>query len=95
MARRIDRGVVRSDEIVMLVDHRPLRAFAGETVATALLAAGISEFRASPRSGEPRGPFCYMGSCQECLVRIDGRRCLACQTSVAEGMQVETAFGNG
>jgi predicted molibdopterin-dependent oxidoreductase YjgC len=34
--------------------------------------------------------FCLMGSCQECLVRVDGRRALACQEPVRDGMVVVT-----
>jgi len=33
--------------------------------------------------------FCLMGSCQECLVMINGRRVLACRTPVARGLVVE------
>ncbi len=67
-------------------------AYAGETVATALLSADFQELRTSPRKGDARGPFCFMGSCQECLVQIDGRPRLACQTRVSEGLSIETGF---
>jgi aerobic-type carbon monoxide dehydrogenase small subunit (CoxS/CutS family) len=54
------------------------------------VAGGMGVARASV-TGQPRAPFCGMGVCQECRVRIDGRRRLACQTVCAEGMRVETA----
>ena len=45
---------------------------AGQTVAAALTAAGIRTWRTT-RHGAPRGLFCGMGVCQDCLVTIDGR----------------------
>jgi hypothetical protein len=45
MARRIKQGVERGDAITIEVNGAPLAAHAGETVATALLAAGITAFR--------------------------------------------------
>ena len=72
-----------------LFDGRPVRARQGESVAAALFASGTKTLRASPRNGAPRGMFCLMGSCQECLVVVDGCRALACRTTVIEGMRVE------
>jgi predicted molibdopterin-dependent oxidoreductase YjgC len=77
-------------------DGTPLAARAGQTVAAALLAAGRRTFRYTGRHGRPRGLFCGMGVCFDCLVRIDGRpNVRACQTPVAEGMRVETQRGAG
>ena len=90
MTVRITGPVRRSDEVTVAVDGRPIQAFAGETLAAALFAAGVRRLRASPRVGAPRGMFCLMGSCQECLVRVDGRRALACQEPVRDGMVVVT-----
>jgi aerobic-type carbon monoxide dehydrogenase small subunit (CoxS/CutS family) len=71
-------------------------AHAGETVAAALLAAGQRTLRLTTRRGEPRGVFCGMGICFDCLVRVDGRpNVRACQTPVADGMRVETQQGSG
>ncbi|NPT69042.1 (2Fe-2S)-binding protein [Paraburkholderia sp. RL16-012-BIC-B] len=72
-----------------LFDGRPVRARQGESVAAALFASGTKTLRTSPRNGAPRGMFCLMGSCQECLVVVDGRRALACRTTVFEGMRVD------
>jgi predicted molibdopterin-dependent oxidoreductase YjgC len=77
-------------------DGEELHAVEGQTVAAALLAAGRRVWRYTGRRGEPRGLFCGMGVCFDCLVRIDGRPNLrACQTVVAEGMRVETQRGAG
>ncbi len=90
MTVRITGPVRRSDQVTVAVDGRPLQAFAGEILAAALFAAGVRRLRASPRVGAPRGMFCLMGTCQECLVRVDGRRALACQEPVRDGMVVVT-----
>ena len=84
----------QTDEIELTVDGRAVTARAGDTVAAVLLAAGISELRASAVSGRPRGPYCMMGVCFECLVTVDGlpdRQ--ACMVTAAHGMEVRTTTG--
>ena len=66
-------------------------AFAGETLAVALLAAGRSVLGSNPVDGAPIGLFCAMGACQECLVLVDGTLVEACRTRVRAGMVVERA----
>ncbi len=63
-------------------------AFAGETLAAALLASGIRGFGRNPADGSSRGLFCAMGACQECVVNVDGSLVEACRTSVRDGMAV-------
>ena len=87
--RRIVEGVARGPEVEIRVDGRAVRAHAGESVATALSAAGIMELRRSPRGDRPRGMFCLMGVCQECAIRIDGRVTPSCQEAVRAGMEIE------
>lgn len=74
----------------MLVDGQPLMAFEGETIAAALLAAGRRSFSHSVASGAPRGIFCGIGICFDCLVTVDGYQVRACVTPVRDGMQVST-----
>jgi predicted molibdopterin-dependent oxidoreductase YjgC len=82
--------------LLLTIDGRPLPAREGQTVAAALLAAGRRTLRHTARRGEPRGLFCGMGVCFDCLVQIDGRpNVRACQAIVAEGMRVETQVGHG
>lgn len=88
------RGAVRAAQqgrgtkVTIRVGDRAIGAFAGETVATALLVAGVRAFRTSVTRREPRGPLCLMGTCQDCLVDIDGVAELACQRFVRDGMVV-------
>ncbi len=56
--------------IPITINGRQNQAIAGQTVAAALLAAGIRAFRQTP-NGVPRGIFCGMGVCFDCLVTID------------------------
>jgi len=80
--------------LTLKVDGQPIRARAGDTVAAAMLAAGLDHCRTTPVSGAPRAPYCLMGVCFECLVTIDGvgsRQ--ACLIPVRDGMTVETQLG--
>jgi predicted molibdopterin-dependent oxidoreductase YjgC len=66
----------------------------GDSVAVALLAAGIATTRTTPVSGAPRGPFCMMGACFECLAVVDFRpNVQTCMTPVRDGMQVRRQDG--
>jgi len=89
--RAVESSGVR---VTLTVDGRAIEARAGDTVAAALLAAGIVTFRTTPVSGAARGPLCLMGVCFECLVAIDGAGSRqACLTPVSDGMTVETQRG--
>jgi D-hydroxyproline dehydrogenase subunit gamma len=82
-------GVERGDPLDLLVDGEAIRAYAGETVAGALTAAGRRLLRHAPRTGAPRGVFCGIGVCFECLVSIAGMgRVRSCMVLVQPGMRV-------
>lgn len=83
-----------AEVFVVTVDGATLEARAGDTVAAALLASGRPASRETPVSGAPRGPFCMMGVCFDCLVVIDGvPNQQACMVAVAPGMRIETQRG--
>ena len=80
--------------VTLKVDGQPIRACAGDTVAAAMLSAGLDYCRTTPVTGAPRAPYCLMGVCFDCLVTIDGvgsRQ--GCLVPVREGMAVETQIG--
>ena len=82
------------DRIAFTINGQRAQAFAGDTVAAALLGAGVDRCRTTPISGAKRAPYCMMGVCFECLVSIDGvGNRQACLIGVQEGMQVETQQG--
>ncbi len=85
--RRIE-GTGRGAPVRFEVDGRDVAGHAGEALAGALAAVGITVLRRSPVAGSPRGMFCLMGSCQECLVRVDDAPVLACMEPVRAGMRV-------
>lgn len=74
--------------IAMTLDDEPVRARAGETVALLLLRLGRLPFRRTLASGAPRAAFCLMGTCQDCVVEIDGRTDQSCLVPVEPGMRV-------
>jgi predicted molibdopterin-dependent oxidoreductase YjgC len=75
-------------------DGKPIKAARGDSVAAALLQAGVIPFRTSVVGGEPRAPYCMMGVCFDCLVTIDGiANQQSCQVDVADGMTVQSQHG--
>ena len=91
------RGLTRGAAVRMTFDGAAVPAFEGETVAAALLAADVRTTRRTRRGGLPRGLFCAIGACHDCLVRVDGTGPVrACLTPVRDGMHVTThAVGEG
>jgi hypothetical protein len=68
----------------------------GQSVAAALVAAGITDWRTTRRRGRPRGLFCGIGVCFDCLITIDGvpdQR--ACLVPAADGMSLGDDAENG
>lgn len=80
-------------DLPVVIDGMPHFARAGDTVAAALLAAGIAVCRTTPVSGAARGPFCLMGVCFECMVEVDGVAVQGCMVRVAAGMHIDTLRG--
>ena len=80
-------------EVSITVNGASIRCAVASTVATALITCGYGpSLRKSEVGGEPRGLFCGMGVCFDCLVTIDGspgQR--ACMAIVRDGMRIETS----
>jgi hypothetical protein len=58
-------------------------------VGAALVDAGIRSWRTTRRNGRPRGLFCGIGICYDCLITVDGTpNQRACLVPVAEGMRL-------
>jgi predicted molibdopterin-dependent oxidoreductase YjgC len=75
-------------------EGQALEGRAGDSVAAALLAGGHAHTRDSAVSGAPRGPYCMMGVCFECLVEIDGvGNRQACLVPLGAGMAVRRQRG--
>lgn len=91
---RITHGTVRGEAFSFFMDGVPVAAYPGESLAAALLAAGRRHGRVTERRNQPRGYFCGMGVCWECIVVVDGRPGVrACMTPARAGMNVRTQHG--
>ncbi|WP_432561609.1 (2Fe-2S)-binding protein [Kineococcus sp. SYSU DK003] len=72
--------------LTLEVDGEELQGVAGQTIAGVLLAAGRSSWRSAGRTGRPRGVFCGIGVCFDCLVTVNGLRDVrACQRRAVDG----------
>lgn len=70
---------------------RQLPAAPDQTVAAALIAAGIRSWRTTRHTASPRGLFCGIGSCYDCLVTINGQPGMrACLTPAHDGDMIES-----
>ena len=86
-------GLERGRAVALSLDGRAVTAYEGESVAALLLVEGLVATRIT-RGGEPRGVFCGMGVCHDCLVVVDGiPNTRACATWVREGMDVRRQDG--
>jgi sarcosine oxidase subunit alpha len=98
MAQRISKGVTRGPPIQIEVDGRVIGGFAGESLATVLLANNITAFR-HDREGRPRAPYCNMGVCFECLLRDVTQPTSgwlrACLTPAQDGQRLTTLGRDG
>lgn len=81
-------------DLTIWFDATAIPARAGDSIALALLAAGITTTRATAISGASRGPFCLMGACFECLAEVDGRpNVQTCMTLAQDGMRIRVQDG--
>jgi D-hydroxyproline dehydrogenase subunit gamma len=75
--------------IAVMVEGTVVHVPAGASAAAAVLAAGFRSIRETPVMGAPRGPYCMMGICYECLAEIDGApNRQSCMIEVRPGMQI-------
>ncbi|MEC5228724.1 (2Fe-2S)-binding protein [Bacillus inaquosorum] len=68
--------------------------YEGDSIASALLAAGVRTLRQHEASGTGRGIYCNIGHCFECRVQLEDRKVVrACLTPVKEGMVIHSVPG--
>ena len=87
MLRRLQKS---QDKVVTIwFEESTVQAQEGESVAAALLIAGVKYLRSAQVSAKPRMPYCWMGVCYECLLEIDGEQNQqSCLITVKDGMHV-------
>jgi hypothetical protein len=84
-------GLRRRAPFLFTFDGAPVRAHPGETIGGALLAAGQRTLRRTRTEDQPRGLFCGIGVCFDCLVTVDGRGPVrACLEPARPDARVET-----
>ncbi|MBU3871165.1 (2Fe-2S)-binding protein [Streptomyces sp. 4503] len=77
-------------------DGAAVTALPGQSVGAALMAAGIVSWRTTRREGRPRGLFCGIGVCFDCLITVDGRPGQrACLVPARDGMRLSAEGGDG
>ncbi len=77
-------------------DGRPVPFRSGQSVGAALVAAGVRSWRTTRVGSRPRGIFCGIGVCYDCLITIDGHpNARACLVPVRPGMTVTSQEGTG
>ncbi len=89
-------GIDRGTPVTIKINGHPCRAFTHESVHAALLAKGHMTLRRHPKTKQPRGIFCGMGICYECLVTINGKpEQRACMRRVEDRMEIEIDDAQG
>jgi len=78
----------------IVIDGESLEALPGQTVAAALMASGWDSWRTTRAAERPRGVFCGIGACFDCLVVVNGTPDVrACQRTIAPGDTITTQHG--
>ncbi|MEN1968717.1 (2Fe-2S)-binding protein [Lentibacillus sp. N15] len=84
--------------VTIYFNGQPYQAYKGDTIASAMMAAGVKTLRHHEVSGNARGIYCNIGHCFECRVQLGERKVVrACITPVFNGMEIHTltSFGKG
>ena len=88
-------GVQEKGELVKFTfDGKEIEGYEGEPIAAALKAAGVMVHRYTQKEHKPRGIFCAIGRCTDCVMVVNGKpNVRTCITPLEEGMTVETQYG--
>ena len=84
------------ETVTITVDNKKMAAREGEMILATLLGAGIRVNRFTSKYNQPRGLFCGIGQCTDCVMVVNGiPNVRTCVTPVEEGMVIETQYGRG
>ncbi|MDR2367503.1 MAG: (2Fe-2S)-binding protein [Deltaproteobacteria bacterium] len=82
--------------LTFTLDGKEMSGLEGEPIAAALRAAGVMVHRYTKKLQKPRGVFCAIGRCTDCVMTVNGRpNVRTCVTPLEEGMTVKTQRGAG
>ena len=99
MKRRIQEHPIlgkteKGNKVTFTYNGTPMEGYEGEPIAAALKAAGVMVHRYTQKEHRPRGIFCAIGRCTDCVMVVDGKPNIrTCVTPLQEGMQVQTQYG--
>ncbi len=99
MAERIKEhpilGIPEKGTLVKFTfDGKEMEGFEGEPIAAALKAAGVMVHRYTKKEHKPRGIFCAIGRCTDCVMIVNGvPNVRTCITPLKEGIVVQTQYG--
>lgn len=84
----------RGERVTFTYDGHELEGYEGEPIAMALRAAGVMVHRYTAKRHDPRGIFCAIGRCTDCVMVVDGKPNIrTCMTPLSAGMDVRTQDG--
>ena len=84
----------KGKDVSFYYNGRLLNGFEGEPIAVALKAAGVMTHRYTKKEHKPRGIFCAIGRCTDCVMIVDGKpNVRTCVTPLKEGMDIRTQYG--
>lgn len=83
-------------EITFFYNGKEMIGYLGDTIASALHAAGIKVFSHSIEKHRPRGFYCAIGNCGSCFMTVNGEQNVkTCITLLEEGMHILHQEGHG
>jgi len=99
MSERIEEHPIlgiqkKGKKVRFSMDGKEIEGYEGEPIAAALKAAGLMVHRYTQKEHKPRGIFCAIGRCTDCVMIVDGvPNIRTCITPLRDGMTVQTQYG--
>jgi hypothetical protein len=86
----------KGSKVQFSFDGKTMEGFEDEPIAIALRSNGVLIHRYTSRLNEPRGMFCAIGRCTDCVMVVDGKPNIrTCMEPLKAGLVVETQKGKG
>ena len=87
-------GYDKGEEITFTLDGREMKGYEGDSIAAALKANGVMIHRYTAKQHKPRGIFCAIGRCTDCVMVVNGvPNVRTCITPLEDGMFIKTQDG--
>ncbi|MDY6324762.1 MAG: (2Fe-2S)-binding protein [Catonella sp.] len=84
----------KGKKVHFTLDGKDMEGYEGESIAAALHAEGVMVHRYTGRQHKPRGIFCAIGRCTDCVMIVDGEpNVRTCITPLKENMKIQTQYG--